>query len=64
MNCNGDHKWDVGSPVIINKTIKIKTKCLICKENIIVEFGDNSFTAIDSTSDQEIKMINKRKINE
>ena len=53
MKCN--HKWEVGNIVIIEHQAKIKTKCILCHDDIIVEFGHDYHFSENGKSIYEIE---------
>lgn len=58
MTCN--HKWDVGTAVWIDDIPKIKTKCLICRENILVDFKPDWIYSDDKLTQEELKKERKK----
>ena len=60
MTCN--HKWDVGSVIWEEDKPRIKTKCILCQKNIIVDFGgDYMFSENDESIHDRMKKEKRRR---
>lgn len=57
-----EHKWKKGLVVFVNGEPKIKTKCIICGEEIIVDFKkDSIFVKQDKNEMEEFLRVSKRR---
>jgi len=58
------HKWENGLVIFVENEPKIKTKCIICGEDIIVDFNKGSVFAKEDRSELEdfLRINNRRNI--
>jgi len=59
MTC--EHKWEVGDVIWVENKPKIKTKCILCNKDIIINFGLNNDFSYESRKELMIAEIKKRK---